>query len=117
MNEMPLDKLPTSGRPSLRQQVAAAQQVVLWLAARACLKRDSLRAAGSRLGAGRSKLPAAWTRRLRRWQSSASGARSNTTGARGQPPLLHWAEMIDVLDSKSRAGRKSVPAAIPHVQS
>jgi tetratricopeptide (TPR) repeat protein len=46
----PLEKLEQGKRANARQRAEAAQQIGLWLIARACLRSPSLRAAGEQLG-------------------------------------------------------------------
>ncbi len=46
----PLEKLEQGKRANARQRAEAAQQIGLWLVARACLRNPSLQAAGEQLG-------------------------------------------------------------------
>src|SRR5262245_31594911 len=50
VEETPLEPLPANGRANSRQRVAAVPQIALWLVARECLKKDTLRPQGVKSG-------------------------------------------------------------------
>jgi predicted Zn-dependent protease len=117
--ETPLEGLSPKRRANARQRAAAAEQVGLWLVARACLRQESLRPTGARLGiraleaARRQIEPASALAILREWgQLEREHGTSEAADAR-------WGEMIAVVDTHVRIPAKGpgvtakAPAASP----
>ncbi|HTU17039.1 MAG TPA: DUF1583 domain-containing protein [Gemmataceae bacterium] len=114
----PLEKLPRGKRANARQRAEAARQIGLWLVARACLRRPSLRAAGEQLGeraveaARRQMEPHFALAMLREW------GQIELDGGDRKAAEKRWAEMLNVVlpppaPSKGRPSRDRKGAALP----
>jgi tetratricopeptide (TPR) repeat protein len=112
VDSLPLEKLEPGKRANARQRAEASRQIGLWLVARACLRRPSLRASGEQLGrravdAARRQLePHFALAMLREWGQIELDRGDRKTAEQ------RWAEMLDVIlpppaapKSKSRVHR------------
>lgn len=109
--QVPLEELPAGTRANARQRATAAEQVPLWLAARASLKHKSLRDAGRRL-ADRAAAAAArqtdtgFALAIRReWGQIELEAGDKEAAGR------HWGAMLDLTLGQAR-GPKGVAVPI-----
>lgn len=106
MERIPLDPQPAKGGFTARQREAAMSQAALWLVARDCVKHDSLKAAGIKLG--ERALEAAKRQSdnefalaiLREWGQLAVDAGDTATAER------RWSEMLELVLSKPSNGAK-----------
>ncbi len=111
--ELPLDKLGTGKRANARQRGQAAQQIGLWLVARECLKRPSLRPVGEQLGrravdaARRQPEPHFALAMLREWEQIELN-RGDRQGA-----TQRLAEMLDILLPNAANGRRQPTSVAP----
>ena len=98
-NTKPLDQLPSSGRVNVRERLAAAEQVGLWLVARACLRGVEHKGTGVKLGeqaleaALRQTDPDQALAIFREWGKIES-ERGDYAAAR-----VRWAKMLAFLDA------------------
>jgi tetratricopeptide (TPR) repeat protein len=116
VDELPLEPLPKGAKANSRQRAEAMLQVPLWLAARECLKRDALRAAGEKIAA---RAVAAATRQadakhavamLREW-GQIELDRKDAAKAEAK-----WGEMLDLVLPKpapAKAAQAPAPGATP----
>ena len=113
----PLDPLPEGARPNARQRAEAHKQLGLWLVARACWKRESLKPMGDPLAhralqAASRQNDNLWSlAMLREW-----GQRSLDAGDRAAAEK-RWSDMLDVVLfnplAKKAAAKAAKPALVP----
>jgi tetratricopeptide (TPR) repeat protein len=107
---LPLEKLEPGKRANARQRAEAAQQIGLWLVARACLRYPSLRAASEQLGqraveAARRQLEPHFALAILREWGQIELDRGDRKAAEQR-----WGEMLDVLlPQRRQAGEVSPP--------
>ena len=119
VDEKPLEPQPEKGGFTTKQRDAAKQQMALWLVGRECLKHESLRASGIKLGeraleASRRQADHGYTLAiLREWGQLALQAGDK------QVAEQRWTEMLDVVipkpveKTKKEADAKTSSIAVP----
>ncbi len=113
--ETPLEEVAEGDRPNSRQRTEAAQQVGLWLVARECLKRESLRPMGDRLAvralqAARRQLDPIYALAMLRERGQAELDRGDRAAAERS-----WGEMLKLVlpepsEPKNEPGKAARPA-------
>lgn len=109
IGETPLEELPDGARANARQRAEAARQIGLWLVARECLQRESLRAAGAlmaerALAAARRQVDPIYSLAMLRERGQAELDRGDRAAAERL-----WSEMLELVLPR-RAESKKMPA-------